>query len=92
MNFEENNCYPVVSHVVELEISALLIAPVDPGIINDELKGSTGVTALTVERSSLTSVDRSFDDSTKLSALVASSENFLWGYELKQPPVERTLT
>ena len=49
---------------------------------------ATPVTALTVERSSLTSVDRSFDDSTKLSALVASSENFLWGYELKQPPVD----
>ena len=47
---------------------------------------ATPVTALTVERSSLTSVDRSFNDSTKLSALVASSENFLWGYELKQPP------
>ena len=43
---------------------------------------ATRVKAVTIERSALKRADGAFDDATRLSNLLESSENFLWGYEM----------
>jgi len=59
------------------------------GLITNEpraatILAATKVRALAVDRSALAKADRRFEDGTRLSELIETNENFLWGYEQKQ--------